>query len=163
MTNETFRRKYLDELLELQSVEAQLVEAMPRLRDMAQDADLSKAIDDHLQETRHQLERVEGLVRRHDAAPGSHTDSGLQALIGEAAKWAEMERDPQLRDVALIASLQRIEHYEMAVYGTLAAWAKTLHLDDDRGVLHEILEEEKAADLALSRLAEGRVNPGAVA
>ncbi len=92
-----------------------------------------------------------------------HTDQSMQAMIHEADKWAGMVKDPALRDAGMIASAQRIEHYEIAVYGTLATWAKQLGLDDDLKMLHGILQQEKHADDALTSLARSSVNPQAKA
>jgi ferritin-like metal-binding protein YciE len=85
----------------------------------------------------------------------------MQAMIRDAEKWANTIRNPHLRDAALIASAQRIEHYEMAVYGTLSTWAKQLGLQEDLRTLHAILEQEKQADEKLTSLAKEAVNPSA--
>ena len=85
----------------------------------------------------------------------------MQAIVREAEKWAKMVQDPDLRDAGLIASAQRVEHYEIAVYGTLATWAKQLGLDEDERTLHANLDEEKRADEKLSALAKRIVNPDA--
>ena len=82
----------------------------------------------------------------------------MQSILREAERWAKMVTDRDCRDAGIIASAQRVEHYEIAVYGTLATWARQLGLQDDARVLHAILEQEKAADEKLSRLAEQGVN-----
>lgn len=93
--------------------------------------------------------------------PDAHEDQSMRGLVAEGKKWALMLDDPALRDAALIASAQRIEHYEIAVYGTLACWAKQLELQDDLDTLLVILEQEKAADDALTECAKLEVNPKA--
>jgi ferritin-like metal-binding protein YciE len=85
----------------------------------------------------------------------------MQAMLQEAEKWASMVQDRDLRDAGLIASAQRVEHYEIAVYGSLATWAKQLGLDEDVQALLAILEEEKRTDERLSRLAKRMINPDA--
>ena len=85
----------------------------------------------------------------------------MQAMLQEAEKWANMVQDRDLRDAGLIASAQRVEHYEIAVYGSLATWAKQLGLEDDLQALLAILEEEKSTDERLSRLAKRMINPDA--
>lgn len=90
-----------------------------------------------------------------------HTDGSMQAIVREADRWARMVSDPDLRDAGLIASAQRVEHYEIAVYGTMATWAKQLGLDDDLQTLLAILEEEKRTDQRLSDLAKRAINPEA--
>ena len=85
----------------------------------------------------------------------------MERLLSEADKWADMIEDRDQRDAGIIASAQRIEHYEMAVYGTLAAWAKQLGLGEDEKDLRAILKEEYAADKKLTGLAEKEINPSA--
>jgi ferritin-like metal-binding protein YciE len=87
----------------------------------------------------------------------------MQAMLQEAEKWANMVQDRDLRDAGLIASAQRVEHYEIAVYGSLATWAKQLGLEEDLQVLLAILEEEKRTDERLSMLAKRMINPDAAA
>jgi len=155
-----FRDLYLKELQEARSVERQLVEALPRMKETARDPDLKQALDDHLGETRAQLERIETILDRYGADPSEHEDQSMQRLIDEGEKWAGM-LDGALRDAALIASAQRIEHYEIAVYGTLACWAKQLGEDEDLEALLATLDEEKGADEGLTELAKREVNPSA--
>jgi ferritin-like metal-binding protein YciE len=85
----------------------------------------------------------------------------MQAIVREADRWARMVSDPDCRDAGLIASAQRVEHYEIAVYGTLATWAKQLGLEEDQRTLHAILEEEKRTDEKLTDLAKRVINPEA--
>jgi len=85
----------------------------------------------------------------------------MQAVVHEADKWANMVQDADLRDASLTASAQRIKHYEIAVYGTLATWAKQLGLDEDQRTLHAILDQEKRADEKLTTLAKQVINPEA--
>ena len=155
-----FKSLYLTELQEARSLENQLAEALPGMRDIAEDSDLRQAIDDHLGETRKQLDRIETILGRHGADPSEHEDQSMQRLIAEGEKWAGM-LDGALRDAALIASAQRIEHYEIAVYGTLAAWARQLGEDKDLEALLATLDEEKGADEKLTELAKREVNPSA--
>lgn len=152
---------YIAELQEARSVEAQLSEALPKMIAAASSADLKEALDEHLGETRSQLERLDGILQGHGAEPQKHSDQSMQTIIAESEKWAGMIDDPDCRNAGLIASAQRVEHYEIAVYGTLTAWARQLGLDEDAGTLHAILEEEKAADDTLTRLAQDRFNPQA--
>jgi ferritin-like metal-binding protein YciE len=156
-----FRELYKTELQEACSLEAQLVQALPKMIEAAHDPNLKHAIQMHLEETRVHQQRVEEVLRRHGAEPREHTDQSMQAMISEAEKWTGMLRDPALRDAGLIASAQRVEHYEIAVYGTLATWAKQLGHEDDLQTLHAILEQEKHADDKLTSLAKSTINPHA--
>ena len=161
MNVDDFRQMYLTELQELRSVEEQLVLALPRMAETAQNSQLKQAIQSHLDETRTQRERLDKLLERHGAGFHEHQDGSMQGIIKEANRWAKMVQDSDLRDAGLIASAQRVEHYEIAVYGTLATWSKQLGLDEDLRVLHAILEEEKRADAKLTDIAKRVVNPDA--
>jgi ferritin-like metal-binding protein YciE len=123
--------------------------------------ELKQGIQTHLEETRAQQSHVEEILRRHNAEPREHVDQAMQAMLQETEKWANMVQDRDLRDAGLIASAQRVEHYEIAVYGSLATWAKQLGLDEDLQALLSILEEEKRTDERLSMLAKRMVNPDA--
>jgi ferritin-like metal-binding protein YciE len=162
MDVENFRALYKAELQEACSVEAQLTQALPKMAQAAEAPQLRQAIQMHLEETRGHQQRLEQLLSRHGAKPREHTDQSMQAMIREAEKWAGMVQDHGLRDAGLVASAQRIEHYEIAVYGTLATWAKQLGFHEDLQALHEILEQEKQADTKLTALAKANVNPTAL-
>jgi ferritin-like metal-binding protein YciE len=161
MNIDDFRQMYVTELQELRSVGDQLVQALPKMAEKAQNRHLKQAIQAHLDETRSQRDRLDDLLKRHGAGSHEHQDGSMQAIIRETDRWAKMLQDSDLRDAGLIASAQRVEHYEIAVYGTLATWAKQLGLDEDLRVLHGILEEEKRADAKLTDVAKRVVNPEA--
>jgi ferritin-like metal-binding protein YciE len=163
MNVDSFRDMYIAELQELRSVEEQLIEALPRMAEMASHAELKQAIRSHLEETRAQQARLDAILTRHGAEPREHVDQAMQAMLQEAEKWAGMVQDQDLRDAGLIASAQRVEHYEIAVYGSLATWAKLLGLEDDLQALLSNLEEEKQTDDKLTGLAKRMVNPDAAA
>jgi ferritin-like metal-binding protein YciE len=163
MNVDNFREMYTAELQELRSVEAQLVGALPKMADMASHPELKQAFQSHLEETRSQQSRLDEILRRHGAEPREHVDQAMQAMLQEGEKWAHMVQDQDLRDAGIIASAQRVEHYEIAVYGSLATWAKQLGLDEDLQALLAILEEEKRTDERLSTLPKRVVNPDAAA
>jgi ferritin-like metal-binding protein YciE len=157
----SLRDLYIAELQEIRSVEEQLVETLPKMADVAGHPELKQGIQTHLEETRAQQARVEEILRRHSTEPREHVDQAMQAMLQEAEKWANMVQDRDLRDAGIIASAQRVEHYEIAVYGSLATWAKQLGLDEDVQALLAILEEEKRTDERLSQLAKRMINPDA--
>jgi len=157
----SLRDLYIAELQEIHSVEGQLIEALPRMAGVSGHPELKQGIQTHLEETRAQQSRVEEILRRHKADPREHVDQAMQAMLQEAEKWASIVQDQNLRDAGLIASAQRVEHYEIAVYGSLATWAKQLGLDEDVQALLAILEEEKRTDERLSLLAKRMINPDA--
>ena len=157
----SFKEMYVSELQEARSLEAQLTSALPEIIEKTGDADLRQALQDHLSETQNHLERVGEILRRHGATAEDHKDQSMVRLVSEAEKWAEMIKDRDQRDAGIIASAQRVEYYEMAVYGTLSAWAKQLGFGEDEEDLRAILAQERAADDKLTRLAEREINPSA--
>jgi ferritin-like metal-binding protein YciE len=112
---------------------------------------------------RPKLNLLESILQKHGANPRAHTDQAMQALVNETEMMLGMLNGNELRDAGLIASAQKLEHYEIAAYGTVAALAGQLDLRDDQQMLHESLEEEKQADLRLTKLAKREVNPDALA
>jgi ferritin-like metal-binding protein YciE len=158
MNVDDFRRMYVIELQELRSVEDQLVQALPKMVQLVEHPGLRSALELHLAETRSQRDRLDELLKKHSAGTREHEDGSMAAILREGERWAKIVSDRDCRDAGIIASAQRVEHYEIAVYGTLATWARQLGLHDDARVLHSILQQEKAADEKLSRLAEQGVN-----
>jgi len=163
MEIDNFWKIYVAELQELRDVEDQLVEALPRMGQLVASPQLRQALESHLNETRAQRTEIDRLLLQHNAIPTKHEDSSMRALIREADRWATTVTDPECRDAGVIASVQRIEHYEIAVYGTLATWARDLQLETDFQTLDRILEQERRADATLTRLAKTRINSEAAA
>jgi ferritin-like metal-binding protein YciE len=158
-----FKDMYLAELQELVSVEEQLADALLRMATAASHPALTNALVDHQAETATQKERLLSILRKYGASPTAHTDQAMQALIGETTKMLSILKGDNLRDAGLIASAQKLEHYEIAAYGSAAALAGQLELRDDQKILHESLEEEKRADALLTGIAKREVNPDALA
>jgi ferritin-like metal-binding protein YciE len=158
-----FKDMYLAELQELVSVEEQLSEALLRMAAAASHPALKDALVDHQAETMRQKERLVGILHKHGADPAAHVDQAMQALISETRKMLGIVEGDDLRDAALIASAQKLEHYEIAAYGSAAALAGQLDLRDDQMLLHDSLLEEKEADAILTDIAKGEVNPDALA
>jgi ferritin-like metal-binding protein YciE len=117
----------------------------------------------HREQTQAQRQRLESMLQKHGANPRAHIDQAMQALVNETKKMMDMVKGNDLRDAALIASAQKVEHYEIAAYGTAAALAGQLDLRDDQRLLHQSLEEEREADAVLTSLAKGEVNRDALA
>jgi ferritin-like metal-binding protein YciE len=158
-----FKDLYIAELQELVSVERQLGEALARMASVAAHPSLKQAFETHRRETLVQGERLRAILNRHNAAVDAHTDQALQAMIKEAEKMIDILSGDDLRDAGLLASAQKIEHYEIAAYGSAAALAGQLELRDDQQLLHETLEEEKDADELLTTLAKSEINQDALA
>jgi ferritin-like metal-binding protein YciE len=159
----SLRDLYIAELQELASVERQLAESLPRFAAAASHTSLKDALLHHSQETELQKGRLFQILQNHGADPAAHTDQAMQALLNETEKMLAILDDIDVLDAGLIASLQKLEHYEIAAYGTAAALAGQLGLRDDQAALHDSLEEERQADAKLTQLAKREVNPNALA
>jgi ferritin-like metal-binding protein YciE len=159
----SFKDLYITELQELASLEGQLVEALQRMVKAASHSSLKNALKHHREQTQAQKQRLESILKKHGASSRAHTDQTMQALINETEKMIAMVKGDDLRDAALIASAQKVEHYEIAAYGVVASLAGQLDLRDDQRLLHESLQEEKEADAELTKLAKSEVNQAAVA
>jgi ferritin-like metal-binding protein YciE len=152
---------FLDELRDAYDAEKQLTKALPKLARAATSSKLRQAFETHLDETRNQIGRLEdafGLL--DEKVRGKHCD-GIEGIIEEGKAVMEEDFEGETMDACLIASGQRAEHYEMAAYGTLVAWARSMGHDDVADLLQKTLDEEKAADQKLSTLAEGGINANA--
>lgn len=158
-----FKDMYLAELSELHDAEGQQADALQRWLGVAQHDGLRQALRRHLEETRSQRDRLAEILRKHKVDPNEHRDQAISALIQESEKMKDILSSPDLTDAGLVASAQRIEHYEIAGYGTVATYAGVLGLKEDQSTLHQILEEEKTADTRLTTLAKSVVNPDAAA
>jgi ferritin-like metal-binding protein YciE len=159
----SFKDMYIAELQELRSLEVQLDEMLLRLTAMATHRSLKDLLADHRARALEHKERLDGILLVHNANPREHTDQAMQALIAETEKMMTIVKGSALRDAALIASTQKVAHYQIAAYGSAAALAGQLDLRDDQGLLHESLEEEKEVDFMLTRLAKHEVNRDAIA
>jgi ferritin-like metal-binding protein YciE len=154
----TLHDAFLDELRDAYDAEKQLTKALPKLSKAAASPDLRAAFETHLEETRGHVDRLEQVFESlEEKARGKHCD-GIAGIIEEGKSIMDEEFDDATMDACLIAAGQRAEHYEMAAYGTLVAWAQSMGHTEAADLLQEILDEEKAADKKLSTLAEGGIN-----
>jgi ferritin-like metal-binding protein YciE len=154
---------FLDELKDAYDAEKQLTRALPKMAKAASHPGLKSAFEAHLEETRGHVTTLEQVFESLDEKPrGKHCD-GIAGIIEEGKSILEEDFEPEALDACLIAGGQRAEHYEMAAYGTLVAWAETLGHQKAVKLLKGILEQEKAADKKLSALAEGGINGEAAA
>jgi ferritin-like metal-binding protein YciE len=154
----TLHDAFLDELRDTYDAEKQIIKALPKMAKAASSPELRSAFEMHLEETRGQVARLEEVFGAlGEKVRGKHCD-GMAGIIEEGKSAMEEDFDDSTMDAALIASAQRVEHYEMAAYGTLVAWAKVMGHNEALGLLEETLEEEKATDAKLTQLAEGGIN-----
>lgn len=157
----TLHDAFIDEIRDAYDAEKQLLKALPKMAKKATAAPLRDAFESHRMETEGHIEKLEQVFASLDEkVRGKHCD-GIAGIIDEGKAVMEGDFDDATMDACLIAAGQRAEHYEMAAYGTLVAWARVMGHDEAAGLLAEILDEEKAADEKLSDLAEGGINQSA--
>ena len=157
----TLHDAFIDELRDAYDAEKQLLKALPKLAKNSTANELREAFESHLDETQGHVEKLEQVFELlEEKVRGKHCD-GIAGIIEEGKGVMAENFDDQTMDACLIAAGQRSEHYEMAAYGTLVAWAKAIGHAEAAGLLEEILEEEKAADEKLTQIAEGGVNASA--
>ena len=144
---------FLHELRDVLDAERQITKALPKMKKAATSEDLKAALDEHLAVTEEQIERLESVFKSLDkAARGKHC-SGMEGLIKEADELIKEEEPSAALDAALICAAQKVEHYEIAAYGSLATYAELLELEDAKDLLGETLNEEKETDEKLSTIA----------
>jgi ferritin-like metal-binding protein YciE len=154
----TLHDAFIDEMRDTYDAEKQLLKALPKLAKAASAPGLRTAFETHLEETRGHVQRLEQAFASLDEKPrGKHCD-GIAGIIEEGKSVMEEDFDESTMDACLIASGQRSEHYEMAAYGTLVAWARAMGHAQAADLLQQNLDEEKAADEKLTALAEGGIN-----
>jgi ferritin-like metal-binding protein YciE len=159
----TLHDAFVDELRDAYDAENQLIKALPELAKASASAELRQAFEQHLQETQGHVMRLEQVFDTlGEKARGTHCD-GIAGIIEEGKAIMEDGFDPDAMDACLIAAGQRAEHYEMAAYGTLVAWATAMGHTEAADLLQQTLDEEKAADEKLTALAEGGINETAAA
>ena len=145
-------------LKDIYYAENQIVKSLPKLIDKATNRDLAKGLKDHLQETENQIARLDQVFQKLGEKPQGVKCPAIDGLIKEADEIAGEIADKEVLDAAIVGSAQAVEHYEIARYGTLIAWANQLGRSDCAALLKQNLEEEKATDKKLTALAESKVN-----
>lgn len=154
----TLHDAFIDELRDAYDAEKQVLKALPKMAKKATSPKLRSALESHAKETQQHVARLERAFESIGEKPkGKHCD-GVAGIIEEGKAVMEEDFDDTAMDCCIIASAQRVEHYEMAAYGTLVAWAKAMGHDDTAEILEETLEEEKAADQKLTAVADGGIN-----
>jgi ferritin-like metal-binding protein YciE len=158
MGMETFQDLYLHELKDIYSAEKQILQALPKMAEKASHAELRQAFDEHRRVTEEQVKRLDTIFDDLGQKPGGEKCVGMEGLIKEGREILEEKADPDVRDAALIAAAQRVEHYEIAAYGTARTYARQLGFDNHVELLQRTLDEESNTDERLTKMAEGRVN-----
>ena len=151
---------YVDELKDLYSAETQMVKALPKLAKGASSEELRQGFEEHLEQTKGQVQRLERIFQALGESPKGKKCKGMEGLVDEGAEAIDDDFEGSVKDAALIGAAQRIEHYEIAAYGTVCAFAKELGETEQASLLTETLEEEKKTDEKLTQLAQ-QINPQA--
>jgi ferritin-like metal-binding protein YciE len=160
MTVDSIEKLFIEELKDLYSAENQIIKALPKMANAATSKELKKAFENHLRETEGQLERLVQICNIIGSNPKGKTCEGMKGVLEEGASMLHDAAEGDVRDAAMISAAQRVEHYEMAAYGTVRTYAQLLGQTQCAKLLDETLEEEKAADQKLTSIAE-KVNGNA--
>ncbi len=158
MTINTLAELLEEELKDIYSAETQLLEALPKMAEAAQSPDLRAAFEKHLEQTRVHVRRIEEICSDLQVSPVGETCKGMQGLLQEGEEVIQSGMEAEPKQAALIGAAQRVEHYEIAAYGTARAHARQLAYLKAFDLLTETLNEEKDTDQILTKLAENRVN-----
>lgn len=148
---------FVHTLRDIYYAEQQIEKALPKMVDKAKDAKLRSGFEEHLAQTRGHIDRIEQVFRQHGVEAKAVRCQAIDGILAEADEISG-EAAEDVRDAALVAAAQAVEHYEITRYGTLVAWARELGRDDCAALLQQNLDEEKATDAKLTELAEARVN-----
>jgi len=155
MQLDTLEDVFVEQIADLYSAEQQLVQALPKLAGAAHSDELRKAFEDHLHETENHVTRLQEVIAHVPRQVPQETCEAMQGLIKEGEEIVQAQGDGAAIDAALIAAAQRVEHYEIAAYGTARTLADQLGLDEAEALLDETLDEEAKADKLLTKLATG--------
>jgi ferritin-like metal-binding protein YciE len=154
---------YLQELKDIYSAESQILKALPKMADAASSPQLKESFQLHLEQTKNQIERLNKIFESLGVAIKSKKCEGMEGIIEEGSEVLEMKGDPTVKDAALIACAQKVEHYEISSYGTVRTFAKMLGEQQAASLLDETLAEEKETDKLLTKMAEKGINKSALA
>lgn len=157
---EGLKELYVEELKDLYNAENQLVKALPKMAKAASSEELRQGFEEHLEQTKGHVQRLEQIFRSLDESPKGKKCKGMAGLVEEGAEVMDEDFEGALMDAALIGAAQRVEHYEIAAYGTVCEFAKELGETEQESLLKETLEEEKETDEKLTKLAV-QINPQA--
>lgn len=163
MSLDNLESVYVNELKDVYHAENQLIKALPKMARASTSPSLQAALEEHLEQTRAHVERLEKIFESMDLAARGKKCAGMKGLIEEGSSIIKEDGEPEARDAALISAAQKVEHYEIAAYGCLATWASLLNHEDHVQLLQETLSEEKAADEKLTAIAKEGPNAEAAA
>src|SRR2546430_3010416 len=162
MKLDTLQKLYINELRDLYSAENQLLKALPKMAKGASSDELKEAFETHLEQTETHVERLEEIFEELDESPKGKTCHGMKGLIEEGSEILDEEGDPSVIDAGIIVAAQKVEHYEIASYGSVGTFARLLGEKKAEELLQATLDEESEANELLNELAESTVNPEAL-
>ncbi len=162
MKLDNLRKLFVEELRDLYSAENQLVKALPKMAKGASSEELKQALEDHLEQTQGHVERLEEVFEQLDETPKGKTCKAMKGLVEEGSEILEEDGEDSVIDAGIIAAAQKVEHYEIASYGTVRTWAGLLGENEAAELLQETLDEEGEANKLLNKLAQDIVNPEAL-
>jgi ferritin-like metal-binding protein YciE len=154
MAENGLRELYLDELKDLYNAEQQLVKALPKMVKAANSEELREGFEQHLEQTKGHVERLEQIFEALGESPKGKKCAGMEGLVNEGSEMMDQDFEGAVMDAGLIGAAQRVEHYEIAAYGTVVAFAEQLGESDHVSLLQETLQEEKETDEKLTELAQ---------
>ena len=149
---------FWDQMKDIYDAEKRITDALPKMADAARDPSLKTAFREHLEQTRHHVERLEQIFRSGGKDADRETCEGIKGLLKEGEEILHAKGDDVTRDAGIISAAQRVEHYEMAVYGTIRNYAQSLGRNEFADLLQRTLDEEGEADKKLTKIADGKVN-----
>ena len=159
MKLDSLHQLYVHELKDMYNGEQQILKALPKMARNASSPQLRAAFEGHLEQTRGHVDRLEQIFQKLDEPTKGQKCKGLEGIISEGEEMVENEdAPPAVADAALIAAAQRVEHYEMAAYGTVCNYARRLGFEDQARLLHQTLQEEIATDKKLTTIADSYIN-----
>ena len=158
MQMNSLRELYVEELKDLYSAENQILKALPRMIRAASNKDLQRAFSQHERQTQQHVKRLDRIFRMLDESPRGKKCKGMEGLLEEGQELIKERPEPEVLNAGLIAAAQRVEHYEIAGYGTVRTYARQLGEEEQATLLQETLNEEGETDKLLSALAESSIN-----
>jgi len=154
MKIESLQELFIDELKDLYSAENQIIKALPKMIKNSNSDELRSAFEEHLEQTKGHVERLDQVFQELDATGRGKKCKGMEGLLEEGKELMEEDVEPEVLDAGLISAAQRVEHYEIAAYGTVRTYAELLGMDNAVKLLQETLDEEKETDRKLTSIAE---------
>ena len=149
---------FVEELRDIYNAEGQLIKALPKMAKEATSPELKRAFEEHLEQTRGHVDRLEEIFEELGKPAKGKTCKAMKGLVEEGSEVMEEDAEDAVKDAALIASAQKVEHYEIATYGTLRTWAEMLDKQDAVDLLQQTLDEESETDEKLTEIAESTIN-----